>query len=100
MKNVTKKLLSISLAVCCGLSTLSIVACGPNDSGKDNPNKKPTDEDVSTISIGVFNGDFGYEWANHVASDFAKYYKDYLQAFEEILVKLLICIIRQIMLAQ
>ena len=82
MNNVTKKLLSLSMAICCGMSTLSMVACQPDNSGNSgNPNIKPEGDNYSTMSIGIFNGGFGYEWANQVAADFAEYYKDY--SFEE-----------------
>ena len=83
MKNVTKKTLSLMLAMVSGFSVLSMAACQPqNPNSGDNPNKKPDNlNNVSTIQVAVFNGGFGYEWAEQVAADFAEDYKDY--SFEE-----------------
>ena len=83
MKNVTKKTLSLILATVSGLSMFSMVACKTeNPNNGDNPNKRPDNLDnISTIQVAVFNGGFGYEWAEQVAADFAEEYKDY--SFEE-----------------
>ena len=75
MKNKKIQKIMAFLLLCCSLgTTVGFAGCGQTSEAEENKNK-------TELKLGVFNGGYGYRWAELVAENFEKAYENV--SFEE-----------------
>lgn len=78
MKKITRKILCTASALVFGATAFVGCGGGSGDNSTGGGGGNSGDKTNKTVlSVGVYDGGLGYEWAEKVAESFSEYYKDY-----------------------